>query len=405
MTYKYFTYSRLTLRILYHYYPRNPYYGISMNKRLDITDQMRPHLFRAGGEGLDLSSIAVFEALAINNRPLPRKNGTLFEGAVFDDGLLQAMAGHLNRTQGVPLHLMHNANYELPVGKVFYGDVRLGADGRQNLHVLFYLPLSEAADLINKIETSTIDEVSVGVLAEHIYCSECGFDYLGADATLEHLWTRTCANGHTIGENGTHARLVGLDEFFELSLVGTGGADNAKIVSRGRAKLAPETAQRLAANGLAPEIIMLSATANKESKSMTTNAVTAETLLAQVTDLTGKLTLANAQIAELEKVKASVTELTGKLTEADKKVAEFDKVKASVDAAKAALSGVAKKVLIALGNDKPEVEDKSIEDLTKIIDEGSAKLAAAIPAGGVTQTGKQLAAEATANYSAFTLNK
>src|SRR3546814_9858320 len=59
---------------------------------------------------------------------------------------------------------------------------------------------------------------------------------------------KTCSNGHTIGEDGVHADLVGLSDFIEVSLVARGAADQPRIVGQSDSKLQPASSMRLAAH-------------------------------------------------------------------------------------------------------------------------------------------------------------
>src|SRR3546814_14727459 len=59
---------------------------------------------------------------------------------------------------------------------------------------------------------------------------------------------KTCSNGHTIGEDGVHADLMGLSDFIEVSLVARGAADQPRIVGQSDSKLQPASSMRLAAH-------------------------------------------------------------------------------------------------------------------------------------------------------------
>src|SRR5687768_12100353 len=166
-----------------------------MGKRLEITPKIAAAIERSTGGSVDPNSVAVFEAIALNTLPISKK-GSLFEGAVASESLLLGMAEYLNGDENfVPLHNNHDQGEALPIGRVFAGEARRTPMGTTEIRALFYLALSET-EFIEKIEAGVIDEVSVGVAPKHITCSECGFDYAGKEATFDHLWERTCENGH-----------------------------------------------------------------------------------------------------------------------------------------------------------------------------------------------------------------
>ena len=294
-----------------------------MPKRIEITDRIAQMIRASGAEDVDLATVAVFEAAALNTRPL-KKQGSIYENATVDANTLRSMAQYLQKPgNSVPLHTLHMQGYELPVGRVFFGETVVASDGAVELRTLFYVPTSET-EIVQKIEADTLDEVSVGVVFEHLYCSKCAFDYMEAD--FEALYTRTCANGHTIGEDGTHIISSGLEAFMELSLVSKGAAQGAKIVGRNKSLLAARPVQRLAASKT-PELLMLNASATPEEPAMPENNVTFDlnALIAESVETKTKLsasetalTAATTQIADLtaklEAANASITELTAKLS-------------------------------------------------------------------------------------------
>jgi hypothetical protein len=289
-----------------------------MPKRIEISDRIAARIRASGAEDVDLATVAVFEAAALNTRPL-RKKGSIYENATVDANTLRSMAQYLQKPgNSVPLHTLHMQGMELPVGRVFYGETVVANDGAVELRTLFYVPTSEE-DIVQKIEADTLTEVSVGVVFEHLFCSECGFDYMEAD--FESLYTRTCANGHTIGENGVHIVSSGLDAFMELSLVSKGAAQDAKIVGRNKSLLAARPVQRLAASKT-PELLMLHASATQEEPSMPETTVTFDlnALIAENVETKTKLSTVEAALAAAQ---ATITELTAKLEASNGQVGDL----------------------------------------------------------------------------------
>jgi hypothetical protein len=261
-----------------------------------------------GGESVDLQSIAVFEASVLNTRPLS-KPGSIFDKGQVSVSTLSQMATYLNGGGFVPLQTLHPAGDELPIGRFFHAQVMPStlADASSELISLFYLPKSD--ENTPKLEQGIIDEVSVGVVAQHMNCSQCGWDYMSAEATFDNFYDRTCANGHVLGTDGVHLKLEGLDRWTETSLVSKGAANNAKILGRAKQRLGQEQYDRLAASGVAPEQKMLIATTTDKPRSPKMDKETLE-LMTQMSDLKADakvytITLA-AKDAELATLKAAV---------------------------------------------------------------------------------------------------
>lgn len=233
-------------------------------KRLQITPQIEARLKNSVGDVP--SNIAVFEATALTTLPVS-KRGSIYNGAVHSISFLKEMASFLQGEGNfVPLHTLHLQGVELPVGRVFYGDT-IDANGVGELRVQFFVTLSdeEGATLAGRLDNGTINEVSVQILPKHLNCSQCGYDYLDTENQKANPWAiydRTCPNDHTVGVDGVHVLPNGLARFFELSLVSLGAAQGTKIIPASRARLSAdnEDLQRLAANGVAPEMAILNAT-------------------------------------------------------------------------------------------------------------------------------------------------
>jgi hypothetical protein len=351
-------------------------------KQIQKTPEITQMLHQRVGADLNIDSVSVFEAIALNTLPL-RKRSTLYKDAVVDHGLLYEMAAAV-KAESLPVQIMHDKE-PLPIGRVFHGEV-VG----QELRVLFFLNNNET-DAIAKIETGTVDQVSVSILPKHLYNSVSGFDYLGPEATSENHWTGADNEGNVIGENGVHARLVGLDAWFELSLVGQGGAQNARIVHRDSSVFG-SSYQKLAASGIDPNHLVLVAAIRNESMDL-------KELVDQLTNTKVQLNQKETEVASLtasnEALTAQVAELTAKLEAAN---AEPEKVKqdladaqsqlsasqADASAAVASLKEVAKSVLTAAG--KPDAAiPETVTELTQVISDAKSGLAAVLVVGGRSQ--------------------
>lgn len=364
-------------------------------KQLVKTPEIVARLQKAAGADVAHDDLAVFEAIAINTLPM-RKRHPIYKGAVATKKFLREMKAQLE-AESLPLQIMHES-WTLPKGRVFHAEVMSDGHGGAELRVQFWIAKTEA-ETIALIENGTIDQVSVGTLPKQILCSECGFDYLGKDADYENFYMGECNEGHRLGEKGVHAQLTTLDLWMELSLVGTGGAQNARIQSQKTARLSltDDQKERLAASGVDPSGFVLNAIATKEAPAvdlkelvdkLTASEVAKATLEATKTTLEGQVTTLTTQ----------VTELTAKIADLESKLANVDgaaALKAANDAKTALEAELAKikpflvdlavKALTATGVAKPEAPD-TIEAAMTTINESQAKLAALIIPGGSAQS-------------------
>lgn len=221
-------------------------------KRLTVTPDMQAKINAVAGTEVDPASIAVYESIAVTKAPI-QKPRNLYDGGTFDPGFFGEMAAFLSSGKSVFVAPIHNTE-QLPLGRVFNA-----WETGEGLRAQFYLPMT-SGDLVPKIDTGVIKNVSIGALPKQLLCSECSWDYMGKDASIMNILDKTCENDHTIGENGVHVVSKGLDTWFELSLVGTGASPGAEILARSKAQLANDNSAslvRLAANQVPPEAVML----------------------------------------------------------------------------------------------------------------------------------------------------
>jgi hypothetical protein len=360
-------------------------------KQVQKTPEIVAKLQAALGKDVDTSNHAVFEAIGLNDLPI-RKKHPIFKGAIHDEIFLREMAASL-AGESVPVYLMHDSGAPTPFGRAFHGEV-INNMGVSELRTLFFVDKATHPDIVQKLDNGTVDQVSVSILAKQALCSECGFDFLGPDSDLfANVLTGTDPEGHVMGENGVHVKPKGLDTFYELSLVGKGGARGARILNRDEQKLGSTTHKRLAASGIDPSIATLVASA--EPVKMDLNE-----LVNQLSDTKAKLTLAETKSTEtktqLDASQAKVAELEGKLAEAEKK--EGFVKQEQLDAALGALRDVTKKVLVASGKVDAETKEFDVAKCVATIDETSTALAAKLAAGsraaGATADAEQPAAGA-----------
>lgn len=363
-------------------------------KQLPMTPALSARIKLAVGEDVETEGLAVFECIALNTKSLPGKGGSLFESAKIPVLTLQQMASWLEAGGHIPLISDHQLMGE-PKGRAFAGELHMADDGvTAELRVLFYLDATEDR-LIAKLNAGTLDEVSVSFLSTQFLCSECDWDYFSGEALPENFYERTCANGHKIGEDGVHAKLVGLDKFIELSLVARGAADNPKIVGRSKSKLQPTSQQlRLAASGIEIDGLVCEATTGEETVSTTPDftKLTTDLVNARVSEgtLTASNTALNSQVVALTAsaetlqtaltaAEASVAELNVKLTAAEAAPSN----QADYDSAIAFLGEVLTKVLTASGAEVPSELPKTVAELKADIVKHTSDLTAILPVGGV----------------------
>ena len=368
-------------------------------KQIKKTPAIIALLTASAGE-VDVAALRVYEAIAFNTLPI-RKEHYLYKGARADRSFLLEMAAELTR-ESRPVQIQHDKE-PLPIGRVFHGEV-VDTGVESELRVLFFLDPT-ANSQATKIEAGTVDQVSVSILPKQFLNSKSGFDYFGPEATSENLWSGTDNDGNQLGKNGVHGQMRGLANFWEMSLVGQGGAQNARIVARDKSHFG-QSFERLAATGMDPNSLILNATAHKETP-MDLSALVAD-LTSKTADLTtAQITLAatTENVTALEATVtthvATIAELNTQLEAA--KAVDTAELTAGRDAAVAALSDVAKTVLTKVG--KLDVQlPTEVAALSALISEHSSALV--IKAGGSADDKPvDLGATAPARAAAFRVNR
>lgn len=366
-------------------------------KQVQKTPAIIAQLRASYGPSASIDDLAVFKTVLLNSLPL-RKSSGLYKGAISTVEMLAQMAAAVN-AESIPINAIHGeTNVNDVVGRLFAADV----EGAQ-LVGLMAVDGKSHPDLVIKLDNGTIDQVSVGVLPSSVQCSSCGFDFLGPDATLDNVWSATCANDHVMGTDGIHANLNGLDLFYELSLVPMGAAQGARIVdpssyseplrlaaSAKGAKGGTALAVELSATPKEPTVditaFTTAITASATENANLTASVTAKA--AEIVALTASLATATATITTLEA--AAVTAAAGDLatTKADLVAAQ-----ALVASATEHLTGEAKKILTACGVTDHSVIPTDIPGITALIDAKRAQFAAAIPINGAAASSTALEAK------------
>lgn len=300
-----------------------------MPKRITVTDDIKAKVLANMGSEPNWDQIAVFEMTAVTSLPLNKK-WSIFDKAQITAQTFEEAAAYLNSGGFVPFHTLHQQGYEIPVGRVFYGEAQKNAKGYDELRVLAFIDLTAHADLAAKIDNGIVEEVSVGMSFKQLLCSACGDDLM---ANEESLWNYTCANGHVIGMGDHYVKPNGLGQFRELSAVSKGASNGAKILGLQKRTLAADFGNPklgLVAHLKSPELMLFTPSANLDSDGedpvliaeLQAKLAAAD---AEKVTLQGQLTATQAKVAELETAK----------TAADTKVVELETAKTDLEAAKA----------------------------------------------------------------------
>jgi len=364
-------------------------------KQLDMTPSLAAMVQAAVGTDVDTSKLAVFETIMLNTKPLPGKRGSLFENAVVEPITLKEMTDSINGGNHLPLVADHEL-FGAPKGRLFHAALDY-EDSSLTLRGLFYLDETEVVTTA-KLNSGSLDEVSVAFQSRAFNCSQCGWDYFGPESTVVNLMDRVCANGHAIGVGGVHGEMVGLAQFIETSLVARGAADKPKILGKSQAKLAPPPLQVLAANGFELDELVVQASLGQKDDTMSDAAISA--LTAQLTTLSadkGALT-ANLTTAASERdaARAEVATLTAAKTTLEAQVATLTAEKAALEArpdvavaterdeAATYLHEQLDHLMIASGKPKLEGDQRltKVADLKAKIGELTANLTSILPVGG-----------------------
>ena len=397
-------------------------------RRLPINQKISERLSIVFGADYSSSNIAVFETVAFTTLPLSKPRH-LVDGGKAEASLLYEMAEFVNSKGYVPLQLMHDTGV-LPAGTIFYSEVH-GAEDRgesySELRHLFLVSLdtSEGQDLVAKIESGTINEVSVGFSMNNLKCSECDFDYMSADADVINWIDQTCSEGHVIGVDGVHVVISSLNRYGEMSLVTAGAAKNAKIQSKRQSKLLTDNFGLAASNKsdiITFKQIPVFLTLEGESKMPNENPVVPVAEVAEVPVAVvpvavvpvAEVPVAEVPVAEVEQLGATFDKLveltadnkilTAQVKTLELKHTEFTALKAEAEVNKKDLAlclGFIEKsythLSVASGNSKVEAP-KGVVELLQGIASFQEKLSK-LPTGGVSLAADNLTRKKDSNYN------
>lgn len=311
-------------------------------KRIEVTERIKAFIKASVGDEIDYTQVAVFEATAVTSLPL-NKRGTIFDkGQITADTFVEA-ANLINTGTFVPLHTLHEQGYEIPVGRVFYGEHVKSNQGVDELRALFFVDATSPA-LISRLDTGALEEVSVGMQFKRLLCSTCNIDLMEDN---ESIWSQTCKNGHVMGMGSNHVKPDGVANFREMSLVSKGASNGAKVLGAQKRLLASayyKDGSALAASLKDPEFMLF----GSPTKLAEEDPMLIAELQAKLAKAEGDLTLtatakteAEGKVAVLEAAKVTLeadkVALEAAKTEAEGKVAILEAAKTEADAAKVVL--------------------------------------------------------------------
>jgi hypothetical protein len=160
-------------------------------------------------------------AISLNNKPLPGKKGTLWEGRR-DPADAPQISDHINNGNHIPLMLNHDMVVRPRPG--VRRRSRLRRDGSFELRTLFYLDKTEAE--LAARSTRALDEVSISFLPTSTSAPSAA-GTTSARARTSRTSSRAPARTTTGRQDGVHVNMVGLANLIELSLVARGAADKS----------------------------------------------------------------------------------------------------------------------------------------------------------------------------------
>jgi hypothetical protein len=360
-------------------------------KQISKTAEVLAKLRASYGADANLDDLAVYEVILANTQPL-RKTGGLFKGARLASTLITEIVSAVN-LESVPVQFQHDTS-TAPYGRLF-----AAAASGDEARGLLAVDGKAHPEVVQKLDSGTIDQVSVGMVNKQLLCSQCGFDYAN-EKSYPNRWDLTCDKEHKIGDAGTHVQVVGLESLFEVSFVGQGAVRGARVV--GPSESAFQDNQRLAASSAATGgalAVHLTATVEDDTP-MDLSALTTQLTTAVSDGATARANLAMIT-TERDGLATNLATVTGERDTAitERNTAQTDlatatetvtTLTAAHEAAITALSAEAKAVLTACGKSEADIEtelkDKDATALLGIIQANRSQFAAIIPAGGAANS-------------------
>ena len=382
-------------------------------KRLEITESLRRALIAKGmiSEGESPSGMSFYQFRTLSTETI--KQNSVYNYAKVTPATLEEIARLINEDKrNTPIQTMHDTRV-LPVGRAVQASTHEDEFGVRALYVNGGVS-EEHPELVNKVDTGIIDEVSINFMGKHLYCSACNKDVLDHPSGPVALMFGFCPHCEgTLGTEECNLTIDGVKSLHEISLVGQGAAKNPKILDKAKHLSLAANAQELKVglSNLSTELqtICLGYKQEKEDPKM---EKTLEELVAQFKILADKIGVLEAKFSTevspetpkedpktetpKEEPKTEAPEAAPKTeapeaapkTEAPEAApvvdTEKEEMKASLSKLKSFAIEEVNKVLVAAGKTKLSTETSTVEDMKKALSDSSLTLAASIPAGGAS---------------------
>lgn len=411
-----------------------------MAKRVVLDENIISKMKSVLGEDISPDNYAVYKARSISTEPVSKRGCSLLDHAVPTSNFIRSLVSLGTEPQkNISVHTMHDS-HDLAIGRVI--DIWEVTEFNSVMAAYAYLAIlktEDNADVIEKIDSGILDEVSIGFEIKHGKCSVCGFDFFDNDLDeedkLEAQWFGSCPNGHKMGKDGAHLVIEEAKSFSEISIVNQGAAHNAKIQEIAKFSLSFDDAKKNAKTLLAEvgnTTILTKLESKMTEEEMTTKFAEME---AKMAEMEAKLSAsedaapapegdkpAEASAPEGDKPAEACADEGNKSVDAapadeeekkDEKVvaleAEVEELKAKKDSLESELSAAktlfaeeVNKALIAAGKEKVS-EETEMSAMAKALHDANITLAA-IPVGGRSKGSAKVKEEASTFYG-ITINQ
>lgn len=389
-----------------------------MTKRVVLDENIISKMKSVFGDDVSPDKYVVYKARAISNEPISKRGCALLDKAIPTSDFVRSLISLSKEPlKNISVHLLHE-DYELAIGRVF--DMWETLEYNSVVAAYAYLAILKTEDnmeVIEKIDSGILDEVSIGFEIASAKCSVCGFDFfdndLDEETKLEHLWSATCPDGHVMGRDGAYLSIEKPKSFSEISIVNQGAAHHAKIQEIAKFSLSFDDAKKNAKTLLA-EVGNTTVLTKLESK------MTEEEMKIKFAEMEAKMAEMEAKLssspeAAPDEATSAEEEPSGEPAEpapadeekTDEKVkaleAEVEELKAEKEALKSELSEAkamfaeeVNKALVAADKEKvsPETE---LSAMTKALHDANITLAS-IPAQGKARPASKTTEEASTFY-------
>lgn len=391
-----------------------------MAKRVEIDDRLKEQIAAKCGSDVDITQFVAYQARLVSTEPLSQNS--IFDKAVLSPETLLDMEKIANDPlENVTMQVMHDSSV-LPVGRLIV--TRAVDEFETAARALYgtFIVSTTHPDLISKLDSGIIDEVSVAIKGKKMICSACEKDFYEADEEKQFIgsYFGTCPHCEAKLGKEAHLKIEGVDRFSEVSLVNRGAAHHPKILDKSKQLSLAASSKQIKASLSEMKEQVLNLTLNgKLTDEEDNNMENLSEVLAKLTEVAENLQQlkesVDARFEELAK-KNDEAEVAPAAEEAAEEApaeeapaeeapateeapaapvaeetpaeeepqvnAEAEEVKAELAEMKSFVLDEVNKVLVASGNAKLS-EEAGLEDMKNALLSSKLILAASIPTGGV----------------------